>query len=147
MSGTVNLTDSDISELLRQLRKRSEAFKQWDVNLAEGKEAENNFRSLLGGDSTVEIKRDFACGKTGNIAVELSCRGEMSGITTSTADWWAYWLSGEGYNDEIIVVMKRERLQEVIKSDTLKNVWGGDGGQSQLTLVPLARLFKPISKE
>jgi len=46
--------------------------------------------SINGVDYTFEIKEDFLSGKTGNFAIEFSCRGKPSGISTTEADFYIY---------------------------------------------------------
>lgn len=38
----------------------------------------------------IEVKEDFMCKKTGNVAVEFMCRGRISGISKTEADLYLY---------------------------------------------------------
>jgi hypothetical protein len=38
----------------------------------------------------IEVKEDFRCAETGNVAVESFCRGKPSGISVTQADLYAY---------------------------------------------------------
>lgn len=40
--------------------------------------------------STYEVKEDFSCRKTGNVALEFHSRGKDSGIAVSKADFYLY---------------------------------------------------------
>jgi hypothetical protein len=39
---------------------------------------------------TFEVKEDFTCERTGNVGVEFECRGKLSGISVSQADFYVY---------------------------------------------------------
>ena len=43
-----------------------------------------------GAFTTVEVKEDFTCQRTGNVGLEFSCRGKDSGIAVSRADFYSY---------------------------------------------------------
>lgn len=142
LNGSITLTEKDISSLLRALRGNSKVFKPWDLNWLEGKEAETKLASLLTGESTMEVKRDFRSGETGNIPVEFECGGKPSGIATSEAEWWAYCLGGKGFDDEVIVIIKSQRLTEIADSRG-RVVSGGDNGRVKMVLLKLTDLLEP----
>lgn len=101
-----------------------------------GQEGEQIVSKALKG----EVKRDFGAGNTGNVFVEFESRGKASGIATTKADWWVFLLSG-GYDDEVFVGIRTERLKEIM--DSIKwEVRGGDGRTSKGKLVPVRRLIK-----
>ena len=79
----------------------------------------------------VEVKTDRKCADTGNVAVEVSYRGEMSGIVTTTATWWAYVLADE------VVVVRASVLREAVLSGSHREVSGGDGRAARVRLVPV----------
>ena len=43
----------------------------------------------LKGDK-VEVKTDYKATRTGNLFIEYESRGKASGLSTSTADYWAF---------------------------------------------------------
>ena len=109
-----------------------------------GEEGESLVKSLLVDEnSTVEVKRDRLVSRTGNIAVEISYKGNPSGLMKTQANWYAFVLSGEDYNDEVVILVKTSRLKKLV--ETVKRdrgtVMGGDGKQSVLVLVPLPRIL------
>mgnify|MGYP003636664967 FL=1 len=53
-------------------------------------------------NATVEVKRDFWTGTTGNIAVEFESRGKPSGISKTKSDYYAFVLA-EQFRDEVII--------------------------------------------
>jgi len=113
-------------------------------DLAEGEIAEDLVRELLSGKrGSIEIKRDTIVSESGNIAVEWECRGKPSGIRVTTAMWWAFVLTGEKYQDEIVIMVLTERLKAMcdwhIKKG--KSVDGGDDKESKMVLLDLGRLL------
>jgi len=94
---------------------------KWDIlALIDGKEV------------SYEVKEDFMCWKTGNVAVEYSCRGKSSGIETTEADFYIYKINFE--NDRIEYVMHTtEAIKKMIaKNLYFKKVNGGDPGSNSL---------------
>ena len=81
---------------------------------------------------TIEIKEDFLCKETGNIAVEYHCRQKPSGIATSRADFYLY-RAHEPNGEKNLYVIETSSLKEMIE----KKLWhrtvnGGDGGSNSL---------------
>ena len=115
-----------------------------------GEKGENLVRDLMTGDElTVEVKTDRLVSVTGNIAIEVSYKGNPSGIMKTEADWWAYVLSGGEYREEVVILVKTSRLKKLVaqvrnKKGTVK---GGDGKQSRLVLVPLGSLLELLKNE
>lgn len=63
--------------------------RNFDVALEGGKEWENMLRDLLA-SGEVECKRDYRAHETGNVFVEVECRGNASGLSTTEAEWWVF---------------------------------------------------------
>lgn len=78
-------------------------------------------------EKTIEIKEDFECHKTGNIAVEHQCRGKKSGIEVTKADFYIYKVhESDGCH---FYLMKTSELKRIIKDiKYVHDVWGGDPG-------------------
>lgn len=97
--------------------------------------------------TTIEVKRDYLCCSTGNIAIETWCRNKPSGIMTSTAVYWVFVL------DNDIRIIKKEKLKSIIELRNFITVEGGDlwnwNGSivksTIMTLIPFEE-FKNISK-
>jgi hypothetical protein len=139
----IRVDDELVKEILARVRKSGGAEKRWDINVAEGELAENELSKLLNCDGTaIEVKRDFAASKTGNVAVEFMCGGNPSGISTSRSDWWAFSLSGDAYNDEVVVLIKKARLERLLLKTRI--VRGGDKARASMYLVRLEELVKPL---
>jgi len=74
---------------------------------------------------------------TGNVFIEYSSRGKLSGISTSEAEWWALIVS-----DDVIKLVKIERLKELCRPylGTKRDVRGGDSDTSKGILLPISEL-------
>jgi hypothetical protein len=68
--------------------KHNSDFK-YDLEI--GQSYETQLYEMLG--KKIEVKRDFQCLQSGNIFVEYESRNKPSGIATSEADYYCYWLS------------------------------------------------------
>lgn len=126
---------------------------RFDLDLLKGQVAEDLVEALLCGEMTVEVKRDYKVSQTGNVAIEGRYRGRNSGIVASTADWWAFTLSGDRYDDnggmpEVVVLIKRERLWRILRAarvaGRLRIVAAGDDHAAKTALLPVADLLMPL---
>lgn len=97
--------------------------------------------------TTIEVKRDFLCSKTGNVAIEIWCRNKPSGIMTSKAMYWTFVF------DEDIYIVKKEKLKNIIESKNYPTVEGGDlwnwnGNMVKSTIMVLVPFceFENVSK-
>jgi hypothetical protein len=92
---------------------------------------------------TIEVKRDSWIYKSGNIAIEYESRNKSSGIAKSQADYWAIIFSGD-YKDEIILIIKENRLKEICreyyKKGNIKTM--GDNNTSKAILIPITEILK-----
>ncbi len=106
-------------------------------DLAIGQTYETQLFELLG--KRIEVKRDFKATETGNIFVEYESRGKRSGISTSEAEWWCYWLS-----DTHFVMITKEELKTLCRKylKTNRDVRGGDSNTSKGILLPLVDFIK-----
>ena len=110
-----------------------------------GRIGEEFTRDLFEGNTKIEIKteRDI-WEKTGNIAIEIRCKGKPSGLSTTESSVWIHLLS---VNSVIKggFIFKVDQLKGKIKklheSGNLKMVMGGDDNLSQMALLPIKELF------
>ena len=122
--------------------------KGFDIDLEFGKMGEEFVADVLEGNSKIEVKteRDIWL-TTGNIAIEMRCNGEPSGISTTDATVWIHLLA---YNGVIKggYLFKVDELKAMIKKrhkdGNLKVVMGGDNNASQMALIPRNELFKNV---
>ncbi len=89
---------------------------------------------------TAEVKFDRLAHKTGNFAIELSCGGKPSGISSTKADLF---LLVDANSFEVYPI-PTEQLKGLL--GPLKRVMGGDGWKSEIALLPVDVLAKEISK-
>jgi len=70
---------------------------KFDIDLDFGKVGEKVVEEMFEGDGTIEVKTERDIWKTSkNIAIEIRCRGKLSGISTTTAKTWIHMLDGGG---------------------------------------------------
>lgn len=87
---------------------------------------------------TIEVKNDILSEKTNNVAIEIFCRGKKSGVMSSEADYFVYFVR---YKKETkIYITRRTKLIELIKTNKFRIVSGGDtwNGEpsTRMVLVP-----------
>ena len=77
-----------------------------------------------------EVKEDFKCRETGNVALEYECRGKPSGIMATKAAVFIYkiWMSESDYELHIIPVRKLK--QQISEREYVRKVVGGDWGSN-----------------
>ena len=121
---------------------------KFDIDLGFGTKFEKSLAKILSiGKVEVKTERD-KWKETRNIAIELSCRGDLSGLNVTEAEWWAHILS---YNEEIITILlfPVEELKKLVKwscsEGSGKIVMGGDEGASELALIPLEDLGREVN--
>lgn len=95
-------------------------FKPWDIRI-------QNKEELI----TFEVKADRQSRRTGNVVIEFECNKKPSGITSSTADYWIYFIIGSHQ----YYMIPREALLDMIKENKYQRiVKGGDGYRSNMYL-------------
>jgi hypothetical protein len=82
---------------------------------------------------TIEVKADRKTKTTGNVVIEFECNKKPSGITTTEADYWAYFIDGtEDYflipTDDIRNAIKEGKYSRTVK--------GGDGFRANMYVFP-----------
>lgn len=116
--------------------------KNFDIDLRYGNIGEELVLSLLNGGQKIEVKTDRMAHKTGNIAIEFQCRGRLSGIATSEADYWAFVLN----DNKFILFIKTDILRAIARLYYEKGFIkkGGDDKASDMILIPLKILIDEI---
>jgi len=115
---------------------------KFDIDLEFGKIWEKKVEQMFEGDGKIEVKTERDIWKrTGNIAVEIRCRGKLSGISTTDAKMWIHMLKDGGGGFIFPVDELREKIKQRQKDGTLKLVMGGDDNAAQLALLPIRELF------
>ena len=117
---------------------------KYDIDLKFGEKNENSLEKILRfGKVEIKTERDI-WKKTGNICIEIRQNGNPSGLSTTSADYWAHILS---FNNEIEGVLMfpiaqlKSRLKQLILLKRVREVKGGDDNKSTILLVPLREVF------
>ena len=123
--------------------------KGYDLKVKEdmlfGKLGEKFTEELFEGNNKIEIKteRDMWM-RTGNIAIEIRCKGVPSGISTTKSSIWMHLLSYKGVIEGGFILkvdQLKAKIKSLQKSGGLKIVMGGDFNESQMVLLPIKDLF------
>lgn len=95
---------------------------------------------------TIEIKEDFICRRTGNVGVEYECRGKLSGISISKADFYLYKIHLP--QDKIgIFITSTNILKKIIKDkEYFRIVNGGDPGSNSMNYLFKLEVVKKYFK-
>ena len=115
------------------------------LDLDFGKVGEKYIEQVFEGDGSIEVKteRDIWA-TTGNIAIEVRCRGKLSGISTTDARTWIQLLSIKNtIKGGFVMPVKqlKSRIKELHESGEARLVMGGDDDASQMVLLPIKKLF------
>ena len=83
--------------------------------------------------NTYEVKADRISNRTGNLCIEYHCNNKDSGITTSIADYWAYFVVKEGFIDYDLYIIPTRKIRKYIRLNKYKiNIHGGDKKRSKM---------------
>ena len=117
---------------------------KFDLDLKFGDEYEQGLEKLFKTKGKIEVKteRDKWI-ETGNIAIEIRCRGKKSGLSVTESDWWFHILT-ENKKVKGMICLPVEELKNIckamIKNGTAKKVMGGDDNESEMLLLPIKEL-------
>ena len=116
---------------------------KFDVDLEFGEKFEKSLAKILTlGKIEVKTERD-KWKRTGNVAIELSSRGKLSGLNTTKAEWWCQVLT---IKEKIVgvYIWPVKLFKKIVKNSITKGrgrmVMGGDNDTSELALVPIEDL-------
>lgn len=87
---------------------------------------------------TIECKKDLKSKYTGNIVIEFECYDKPSGISVSTADYWAiqFYHGGKWKYGFVATDVLRKECEGLMK------ITGGDDMSSQMYLMPVVRFLE-----
>ena len=114
-------------------------------DLSFGEEAEDWVNKLLSNGFKIEVKNDRIIHKTGNLFIEFESRGNPSGLSTTTADYWIYRMN----ELDSSITLPVNSLKDVCRIYFIKNKYikkGGDANTSKAFLVPLITLLNDIAE-
>jgi len=114
-------TENEVGELLKNLGMTILGYNndnRYDIKV-----------SRKGSVKTIEIKEDFLCQDTGNVAVEFKCRGNDSGIAATEADFYLYKVHEIGFQVHYYLI-KTEDLKKLIKEKFYHRIVNGGDANS-----------------
>lgn len=118
--------------------------KNFDIDLNFGQINESKVRDIFEGDGSIEVKTERGIWKkTGNIAVEISYRGNPSGISNTDAKWWIHVLNDDDAMDSAMIFdvdTLRKKIKDMIKSGDARVITAGDRLDSEIVLIPIDKL-------
>ena len=113
---------------------------KFDIDLKYGQIFENKLSDIFK-NKKVEVKTERNMWrKTGNIAFEYECRGKMSGISVTQADWWCHILADDEEVNAMLMV-PTDKMKTLARKHFKKKKIGGDDKQSKFVLIPLKEVF------
>ena len=122
----------------------------FDIDLDFGEEFENKIVNIFEGDGSIEVKTEDVKHPTknwkvtGNIAIEIRCKGKPSGLSTTGSSVWIHLLSKKGVIKGGFLFKVDElkgKIKKLHENGKLKMVMGGDDNASQMALLPIKELF------
>lgn len=107
---------------------------KYDLKIGQLKEQE---LAEIFDNKKIEVKYDLQALNTNNVYVEYSSRDKLSGISTTTADYYCF---SFGNTFHLIGVTElKKRCRKYLNTDRDKR--GGDNNTSKGILLPLSELF------
>ena len=122
--------------------------KGFDLDLKFGKMGEDFTSDVFEGNSKVEVKTERDIWKTtGNIAIEIRCSGQASGLSTTESTIWIHLLAYNGVIEGGFIFkvdQLKDKIKRLHKEEKIKMVMGGDNNLSQMVLLPIKDLFNTL---
>ena len=122
-----------------------EEMKKFDLDLKFGHFGEDFVRDMQSGNTKIEVKTERDIWKnTGNIAIEIRCNGELSGISTTGSEIWIHLLSYNGKIEGGFIFDVKDlkvKIKKLVKEKKARMTMGGDFDASQMVLLPIKELF------
>tara|TARA_R110000824_G_scaffold97789_1_gene233534 strand:+ start:501 stop:860 length:360 start_codon:yes stop_codon:yes gene_type:complete len=104
-----------------------------------GQMSETKFHKMLS-EKEIEVKSDKQSMDTGNVFIEFKSRGKLSGISTTQADYYAYYIDDETCITISVKTLK-EKIKKLYKENKAKIITGGDENTSVALLVKIKDLL------
>ena len=119
---------------------------KFDHDLEFGRLGEDFVKAFQSKNTKVEVKTERDIWKTtGNIAIEIRCRGKLSGISATEAETWIHLLSWKNKIEGGYIFSTdylKRKIKKLKEDGDIKIVIGGDDNMSQMVLIPRDNLFK-----
>ena len=120
----------------------------FDLDLEFGGIGEDYILKVFESGNKVEVKTERdAWKRTGNIVIEIRCKGKMSGLSITDADTWCHVLTDNGNVVGTIVIpvdFLKLRVKKLVKDGKAKIQLVGDNKESQVVLLPIKYIWKDI---
>ena len=110
----------------------TKARPQFDLDLKFGQQKEDEFKKEVEGQ--LECKVDRLCQKTGNVFIEFEDAGKPSGISKTTAAYYAIALYKKERKKQIWVLIPTEILKKLMVKYPVKS--GGDNWEAKGHIIP-----------
>ena len=110
----------------------TKARPQFDLDLKFGQQKEDEFKKEVEGQ--LECKVDRLCQKTGNVFIEFEDAGKPSGISKTTAAYYAIALYKKERKKQIWVLIPTAILKKLMKKYPVKS--GGDNWEAKGHIIP-----------
>ena len=118
---------------------------KFDHDLEFGRLGEDFVKAFQSKNTKVEVKTERDIWKTtGNIAIEIRCRGKLSGISATEAETWIHLLSWKNKIEGGYIFSTdylKRKIKKLKEDGDIKIVMGGDDNMSQMVLIPRDKLF------
>lgn len=119
----------------------------FDLNLADESILDERLRHILCGDDSFilcEVKGQPGATEHDRVFIETHSHGKPSSILVTQARWMILPLGGAEYQNEVILVIERERLKHLMLGGYHIN--GGDNGMAYGYVVSVKKLVEPNRK-
>ena len=121
--------------------------KKFDIQLSQALQAEKRLAEIFSVKKIekIELKTEtWQWEQTGNICIEYKFDGKPSGIAATEADYWVHELRRD--NETLCYLMfpieRFKKLARHFHDIGSKRAKSGDGGKSEVVLIPLAEVLK-----
>ena len=120
-----------------------------NYEMAKGNFKDYDIKEIITDNNKVrywEVKADRRTYDTNNLCIEFECNKKPSGITTSTANYYAYFVIHPGNKIYDLYIIPTKRIRREIEKETYKRILnGGDGWKSKFYLFDINVFNKYLS--
>lgn len=95
------------------------------------------------GRYTVEVKADRRARDTGNLAIEYECYGKVSGISTTTSDYWLHFAIDNKQGKHMVYKIPTNDLRKIVK-EGYRSIQLNNSTRARMWLVPTERVKEYI---
>tara|TARA_R100001244_G_scaffold129588_1_gene101133 strand:- start:1923 stop:2336 length:414 start_codon:yes stop_codon:yes gene_type:complete len=125
---------------------------KFDIDLGFGTAVESRLQHIMTSKGKIEVKTERDRWQTsGNFAIEISYKGNLSGLRATKADYWLHAFYDTA-TDEIKfcfmlpTIQLKNVIKEMINKGKVKKIMGGDNKQAELLLIPINTFVEFLQK-